>query len=209
MTITYPLAFPTHKRPRSIRWRQRTVVAVSKSPFTRQRQVQRHPGQWWEADVTLPPMTRADAEIWIATLLALNGPEGTMLMGDPAGVTSRGTAAASPGTPLVLGGGQTGSTFFFDGVPAGVGYMKAGDWLQIGSGSASRLHKLVANADSNVLGQVAADIWPRLREPPLDNTPVVVAGAQGVFALPIGAAADWSIDQAMIYGLSFSVEEVV
>lgn len=210
MTVTYPLAWPAFARVRSIRLRQRTVVAATRSPFTGHRQVQAHAGQWWEADVTLPPMRRATAEAWLAWLVSLNGAEGTFLMGDTANAAPRGTARSTPGTPLVMGGGQGGGSLIFDGAPASApGYLLAGDWIQVGSGAGSRLHKVLADADTNGAGQVTVDIWPRLRAAPADNSPVVLVDTRGVFSLPPGTAADWTIDMAIVYGLSFSAIEAL
>jgi hypothetical protein len=210
VTITYPLAFPTHTGLRGVRLRQRTVVAASYSPFTRQRQVQEFPGQWWEADITLPPMLRADAERWIAWLVSLNGVKGTWLMGHSDYAAPRGTAAALPGTPLVKGAGQTGTALLFDGAPTSqLGYLLAGDMIQLGSGSSSHLHKVLTDANSNASGEVTVDIWPRLRASPADNDPVTVTAAKGQFSLPPGAAADWSVNELRHYGIGFSAMEVV
>ncbi|TXL70101.1 hypothetical protein FHP25_35865 [Vineibacter terrae] len=210
MTVTYPLAWPGVARVRSIRLRQRTVVAATRSPFTGHRQVQVHAGQWWEADITLPPLRRATAEAWLAWIVSLNGTEGTFLMGDTANAAPRGTARFTPGTPLVMGGGQAGGSLTFDGAPASApGYLLAGDWIQVGSGAGSRLHKVLADADTNGAGEVTVDIWPRLRAAPADNSPVVLVDTRGVFSLPAGTAADWTIDMAIIYGLSFSAIEAL
>lgn len=208
MTITYPLALPTPTRVRSVRWRQQSVVAVSRSPFTGQRQVQRHAGQWWEVDVVLPPMTRDAAAAWIAWWTSLNGPEGTFLLGDVTYPQPRGTAAGEPGTPLVKGAGQTGATLAIDGLPATTaGYLRAGDFVQLGTGSSSRLHQVLADASSNGSGEATLDIWPRLRSSPADNAAVVVSAAKGVFAMT--GTADWQVDTLRHYGLSFSAIEVV
>lgn len=218
MALTYPLSLPAVSGRRQITIRQRTVVAVSESPFTLQRQVQVHQGQRWEASVQMPPMTRAQAEEWIAWGLALNGPEGTFLMGDPLGAVARGSAGVTPGTPLVFGAGQTGNALNFDGAPAAQSaYLLPGDWIQIGTGAGARLHKVLGDTaaaglgptTTNGSGQGTVLIWPRLRSSPADNAPITVAAAKGVFALPPGAATEWSMDEARTYGLQFSALGVV
>lgn len=90
--ITYPLAFPTHTRRRSIEMRATNAVAYASSPFTFAGQAFAYPGQMWQADVTLPPMKRTDAEQWVAWLMSLRGQLGTFTMGDMLGCTPRGTA---------------------------------------------------------------------------------------------------------------------
>jgi hypothetical protein len=204
VSITYPLALPTVTGLRSVRLMARTVVAVSESPFTLQQQVQRHAGQHWAAAIALPPMTRAAAEEWWAFLIKLNGMEGTFLLGDPAGVTPRGIAT---GTPLVKGAAQTGNSLITDGWTAGqTGILKAGDYLQLGSGSSARLYKNLNDVNSDGTGDATLDIWPRLRSVPADDAPIVVNDCQGVFRLETNEImAD--IELALIYGLNFAARE--
>lgn len=92
MAITYPLSLPSHTGIRSVELRATNAVAYSRSPFTFAGQAFAYPGQMWQADVTLPPMKRADAEQWIAWLVSLRGQLGTFTMGDPLCKTPRGTA---------------------------------------------------------------------------------------------------------------------
>ena len=84
MAITYPLTMPSATQISRVTMRPRTKVAMTMSEFTGKQQVQKHQGQWWEAEVSLPPMLRDDAEDWLAFLTKLNGMEGTFLFGDPA-----------------------------------------------------------------------------------------------------------------------------
>ena len=95
MTISYPLALPSHTGLRAIELRATNAVAYSRSPFTFAGQAFAYPGQMWQADVTLPPMKRADAEQWVAWLVSLRGQLGTFTMGDPIGASPRGTALAN------------------------------------------------------------------------------------------------------------------
>lgn len=205
MAITYPLSLPTITGIANIVITARNSVAVATSPFTLTTQVMQHQGSRWEASVTLPPMKRASAEEWIAFLISLNGAYGTFLLGDPMGATARGSASTAAGTPLVNGGSQTGSTLNIDGAPNNAtGYLKAGDYIQVGT----NLYKVLADANSNGSGQVSIDIWPRLRSSPADNAAVVVAGAKGLFRLS-SSDASFSIDNASVYGINFSAVEAL
>lgn len=207
MAISYPLALPDTTSFVSCEIVQHSVVAVSESPFTFASQVQRHTGQRWSAELVLKPMKRAAAEPWLAFLASLNGPEGTFLLGDPLGVTGRGVLT---GTPLVKGGSQTGQDLLIDGATAGVtGWIKAGDWVQLGTGSTSRLHKQLVDANSNGSGEVTLTLWPRLRAAPADNAAVTVASCKGVFRLMPGQSTSWRADRAAIYSIGFSAIEVV
>lgn len=63
----------TPASPQSIEFSPNDIVALSKSPFTGQQQVQNWGTGPMEASLSLPPLTDTDAQAWIAFLLALNG----------------------------------------------------------------------------------------------------------------------------------------
>jgi hypothetical protein len=206
MAISYPLSMPTNTRIRSIELRAVNAVAYSRSPFTFAGQAFAYAGQMWQADVTLPPMKRADAEQWVAWLVSLRGSLGTFLLGDPLGCVARGVAT---GTPLIKGGSQTGGTINIDGATSGVtGWLKAGDYVQIGSGGTARLHKVLQDANSDGSGNVTLELWPHVRTAPADNAAVTVSSAKGLFRLASNEQA-WSINEASIYGITFSAMEAV
>jgi len=205
MALTYPLALPA-KTPVRMQFRANSVVGVSISPFSGEQQVYAHQGDGWECDVSLPPMKRADAEAWVGFLLGLNGREGTFYLGDPVNTSPRGVGT---GTPLVKGASQTGKTLLTDGWTAGqTGIMKAGDWLQLGTGASSRLHKVVQDANSDGSTNATLEIWPRLRESPADNAAIVISSPKGVFRLASNTR-EWSIERAGIYGLGFTCTEAL
>lgn len=206
MAITYPLSLPTHTGIRSVELRAINAVAYSQSPFTFSGQSHAYSGQTWQADITLPPMKRDDAEQWIAWLISLRGQYGTFLLNDPSATTPRGSAG---GTPLVNGASQTGGTINLDGCTASqTGWLKAGDYIQLGSGSSSRLHKVLQDADSDASGEVSLEIWPHIRTSPVDNSAVTTSTAKGVFRLASNEQA-WSVNEASIYGLTFGAFEAL
>lgn len=208
MAISYPLSMPTVARPKNISLRAVSVVAMSQSPFTLRQQILQHQGQRWEADITLPPMRRTNAEQFVAFLLSLGGRFGTFLL-SPFPCTARGSASTAPGTPLVNGANQTGSQLNFDGAPSSaVGYLKAGDFIQLGSGASATLHKVLVDANSSVGGAVTVDIWPSIRNAPADNSPVIVSSPAGLFRLATNET-QWSIDEVATYGISFSAVEAI
>jgi len=207
MAITYPLSLPVAtKAIKSIEIRAINAVAYARSPFTFAGQAFAYAGQMWTADVTLKPMKRADAEQWNAWLLSLRGQLGTFLMGDPMGATARGVAT---GTPLVNGASQTGGSLVIDGATSSTtGWLKAGDYIQLGSGSSSRLHKVLADANSDGGGNVTLDIWPHIRVAPADNAAVTVSDAKGLFRLSSNDQG-FSINESAIYGMTFGAMEAV
>jgi hypothetical protein len=206
MAVTYPLALPTVTGLAKIRISANNVVGVSMSPFTAKQQVYKYTGQFWEAEISLPPMKRADAEYWISFLLKLNGSYGTFLLGDPNGATARGVAT---GTPLVKGASQTGSELITDGwTTSTTGILKAGDYIQIGGGAAAKLHKVLDDVNSNSSGEATLTLWPDLRSAPSDNAAIVVSGAKGVFRLSTNQS-DWDVNEASIYGMTFPAREAL
>ena len=177
MAITYPLTPPTSPAPSRIVLRAQAVVGASISPFTLQAQVYEYQGQSWAIDVTLPPLTRADADAWYAFLLSLNGRTGTFWMGAPPGSVPRGSAL---GTPLVNGGGQTGQVLETKGWTINeTGVLLPGDYIQIGS----NLHKVLTQADSDGTGLATLDIWPRLRTSPADNASITTSDTKGLWRM--------------------------
>ena len=206
MAESYPLNLPAGGIT-SVRLIARNAIGVSASPFTGSQQVYRHQNQSWEADLSLPPMKRVDAEAWASFLLRLRGQFGTFLLGDPNCSTPQGSASATPGTPLVNGASQTGDELNIDGLPASAtGYLKAGDYIQLGSGATATLHKVLEDVNSDGSGEATLNLFPRVRTAPADNASVTVSDAKGVFRLS-GNETSWSIDQAGIYGMTFGAVE--
>jgi len=203
--ITYPVSFP-NIGIKSMTIRAVSIVGISQSPFTGQQQIYKHQGQWWEAEITLPPMKRDDAEQIAAFLLKLNGRYGTFTLGDPANTAPRGVGT---GTPLVAGSSQTGAELVTDGWTANTtGILKAGDWIQLGSGSATRLHKVLNDVNSNASGVATLDIWPNLRSSPSDNAAITVISPKGHWRLSSNQT-EYSIDEASIYGITFACVEAI
>ena len=209
MAETYPLALPTHTGIAQIRLLARDVVGVSTSPFNLKQRVFRHPGQRWEADITLPPMKREDAEQWATFLLRLRGQYGTFLLGDPSASTPRGSAATAPGTPRVNGADQTGDELDIDGIPTSGGdYLKAGDYIQLGSGATATLHKVLEDVSIDGSGEATLNLWPKVRTAPADDASITVSGAQGVFRLAANEV-NWDINQATVFGITFGAVEAL
>lgn len=205
MAITYPLSLPVGARPVSMRFGGNAVVGVARSPFTLSTQAQVWPGQGWEAEVDLPKMTRASAEAWCCFGLALNGRQGTFLMGDPMASARRGSAS---GTPLVDGASQAGRTLDTKGwTPNAAGVLLAGDYLQLGSGSSAHLHKVLTDVNADGDGKATLDIWPDLRVSPVDGAALVVSNALGLWRLSSNQVR-WEVAR-LLYGFSFEVEEAL
>ena len=194
MAISYPLSLPTNVGMASIELRAKNTVAVSMSPFTYKQQTHSYDGQMWEADVTLPPMNRDDAESWVSFLMSLKGRAGTFLLYDPSARSARGTATSATVTGSA---GDDSLTVVMTGT------LKAGDYIQIGSASDATLHKVLVDQD----GDGTLEVWPKLRK---DRTSVTVdlTSPSGLFRLASNDTA-WSVDNASFFGISFGATEVV
>ena len=110
--------------------------------------------------------------------------------------------------PFVNGAGQTGSELIIDGAsPNEDGYLKAGDYIQLGTASSARLHKVLADVATDDDGNATIDIWPSLRSSPADNSTVIIENCKGRFRLAENVSG-WNADVAQ-YGITFSAMEAV
>jgi hypothetical protein len=208
MAIFYPLSLPDNVSARNVEMRSINAVAKSMSPFTFATQVHAYSGQMWQADITLKPMKRSAAERWIAWLISLKGFTGTFYLGDPRACTPLGPARNAD-TILVNGALSSGNAINIDSAPANVAaYLKAGDYLQIGTGISRQLFKVLIDVDTNGAGAATVDVWPNVRRAIADNAPVTVQNAKGLFRLSSNEQS-WSANEASIYGITFGAQEAI
>lgn len=181
MAITYPVDFPVSFGYSTFSIGLKRVVAVSESVFTLQQKVQVHQGEAWEIQGTIDLLNREQAEEYNAWLLSLNGREGTFTTIIPGSETPRGVAT---GTPLINGASQTGQDIDTDGwSPSVTGILKAGDFVQVGTGLNTKLHKQLVDADSNASGEVTLTLAPEVRVAYSDNETIIVNNCKGLFRL--------------------------
>jgi hypothetical protein len=186
--ITYPLSLPSVATVGFERFELnvRNVVSVSQSPFTGQQQTYDFGptgGAWWELRFRTTPMfSRADADPWIAWVEKLKGRRGSFLAGDPLRTSLRGVGG---GTPLVNGSNAIRSaTLAVKGLPNSTANVwREGDLIQIGTGTAARLYRVMTDTTSDGSGLATVDIHPPLRTTYANNTAIVVSAPVGVFRL--------------------------
>jgi hypothetical protein len=209
MALTYPLSPPTgHKSLAKIKLTAWNTVGINASPYSGSQQVYLWPGEGWMLDCALPPLKLADAEPWVAFLMALRGRSGTFLFGDTSRLTTQGFGT---GTPLTNGSTAAGATSIVtDGWTINkTGILKAGDYIQItASGLPQRLYKILQDANSDASGNASFDIFPRTREVIPNNTSIVVASCKGTFRLTDNKT-NWDVDSAKVYGITFSAIEAI
>jgi len=195
LAVSFPLSTPTTIGFESIELRAINAVATSQSPFTYKQQIVSHGGQRWEASVNIPPVRRDLAAEWKAFLTALKGQTGTFLLGDPDYSSPRGDVSSC--TLSGSAGDETAAVIM-------TGTLKAGDYIQLGSGSAAKLHQVLIDqtGDGNL------EIWPKLRTDYTDET-VIFSNPKGVFRLSSNMTS-WNINSSSAYGISFeAVEDLV
>lgn len=194
MAITYPITLPTNIGMSSIELRAVNTTAVSVSPFTYKQQTYSYDGEKWEADITLPPMNRDDAESWVSFLMSLRGKSGSFLLYDPSAKNIRGTATS------VVVTGNTGESSV-DVVMTGT--LKAGDYIQLGTAADATLHKVLQDQS----GDGTLEIWPKLRKA-RSSVSADLTNSAGVFRLSANETS-WSVNNASFFGISFGAMEVV
>lgn len=194
MAVSYPLSTPTSIGIAEITLRARNAVQTSESPFSFSQQIIRHPGQRWEADVSLPPVRKDLLAPWLAMLISLRGQFGTFLLGDPDFTEPQGTATSATATGTA---GSETLTFTMTGT------LLAGDYIQLGSGSSARLYRLLEDRSGNG----TAEVWPALRTA-YTGASVTLSNPRGVFRLSTPMT-EWSINNNNAYGISFSAVEVL
>ena len=194
MAISYPLDTPTTIGFESIELRAVNATITSQSPFSYKQQVISHTGQRWEASVSIPSVLRDLAEPWAAFLTALKGQTGTFLLGDPLSAAPRGTVSSCT---------LTGSAGDESVAVTMTGSLLAGDYIQLGSGTTARLHKVLVDQS----GSGTLEIWPALRSI-YSGATVTTTNAKGVFRLNQNMSS-WQISNANSYGIAFEAVEAI
>jgi len=204
-TPSYPLTLPTATGIKTQNWGLKRVVAMTQSPFTLQQQVYQHSGEQWKTTMSLPPMLKDNASIWLAFFMQLRGMRGTFKLGDQDRKTIQGTAT---GTVLVNGASQTGNQVALDGFTASrANVFKAGDYIQINS----YLYMVTENVTANGSGEANVKIEPALRsgiETINDNTTVIYLNTTTIMRLDSNEF-NWDTDHVSKYGISFSCSEAL
>jgi len=204
-TPSYPLTLPTATGIKTQNFGLKRVVAMTQSPFTAQQQVFEHEGSQWNATMTLPPMKKDKASIWLSFFLQLRGFRGTFKLGDQDRKTIQGTAT---GTVRINGAGQTGNQVALDGFTASrANVFLAGDYIQINS----YMYMVTANVTANGSGEANVKIEPALRtgiEPINNDTTVIYLNTTTLMRLDSNEL-NWDTNKVSLYGISFSCSEAL
>lgn len=114
-----------------------------------------------------------------------------------------GLVIPNPGTPLVKGAGQAGTSLVIDGLPNGY-VIRKGQFLSVVSAGQRFLYRAKANATS-VAGTATVPLRTMLRRPPNDND--VVEIAQPMIEGFVRDLGEWAVGVDRLVGLQFTVRE--
>ena len=155
-------------------------------------------GDKFGLEVSLPPQVAGDAALnWCAALM-LGRREGVRMRWPQVGLS-----IGNPGSPLVNGAGQSGSTLNMDGGAANYP-AKSGQFFSFDQGGRTYLHMLYDANTFNGAGARALTLVNPLRIIPADNTPLNFAEPMLEGKL-IGDDVSWEVNRARHYGLNFTV----
>lgn len=198
---SYPLTMPSAPAPRTAQYGLLRAIGATQSPFTFDVQVQKHQGAVWLFDLEYPPMTQAQAALWEAFLLKMQGRYGTCYVPHPDRQSPAGTVDSAV---TVSGGSQTGNQVDLTGFDAFETGLKAGDVIQIGD----YLYQVVDDATADSSGGASVNIEPSLRASPANGASVTYNDAKTKCRL---ASNDVRIstNEMKVYGLSLQFVEAL
>lgn len=149
-------------KPRRADWSLVCATQVDESPLTGASQTQGLPGAYWTCVLDYGQAMGANARLLRALTGKLRGRAGRVLV--PAYGYDR-PAGAGGGSPVVAGGGQSGTSLAVAGAPASVtGWLLEGDLF----GLDGYLYMCTANANTAGGGTATLSVFPELRRAPPD-----------------------------------------
>lgn len=176
-------SWPPTVKPVAQVWSQMTHGVAMVSPLSGTVQTISRPGPNWMLDLTFSGLTKPRAGELSALLAKLRGFENRVSLHD----FSLQTALGSPGgTPVVSGGGQSGTNLTTSGWTPSANIFLPGDMFSVNG----ELKKIVEVTNSNGSGLATLVFEPPLRSSPSDAAAIDYTSATGTFIL---ATNQWSI----------------
>lgn len=201
--INYPLYPPTDAKTTesSFSLIAANVVGVNQSPYNYNSQVYDYNSESWGLKVSINPLTRSEAQPWIAFLTALRGRRGTfmwgpVIMSEPLGV--------GLGVPVVNGADQNGRELSTSGWNAQTQIMKAGDLFQIDQ----RLYMSLTAATSDINGNATLDVFPRLKNH-ANGSALTLGNPKGIFKLTSNVVPVIDVSESGLFNINFEAEEAL
>ena len=156
-------------------------------------------GNRWRVELPLPAMEPGDARIWCAKL------NRGLRLGVRWQIIQTALPTGSPGTPLVDGAGQAGTTLDCDGFNRGY-VARIGQKFSIVTGGQRFVHEMAETCRAAADGTLTLDFEPPLRVSPGDDA-VIEFGLpfmEGLLDRP--ATGEFDADRLM-RGLTIAIEE--
>ena len=199
------VVLPTSPGFREVEWSTSDAVAVNRSPFTGVTQTYTWPGaDERSGTMTLPKLTTTQAGPWEAALMQCRGMSLPFLMGDPLHQKPLGNLQGS--IPLVdnTASNQAGMTTLATKgwTPNKFRLLLPGDLVQVGY----RLHTNLDAVNSDANGKAVLNLWPSLREIPIDASALILNKPMGLFRRANNKQA-WSSTLGRLTSLSFQIVE--
>ena len=183
---------------------------MNRSAFSGKQQVYDFGLALWKAQITLPPMSRAQARQWQAFYVALRGRFGTFKMGDPDAKTPDGTAKNVNLGIVQADGAKTShietNDITIDNISGSTGdiFLFAGEWISIHN----RLYMVRENATRDSSGHVNIEFEPALKDDVVNNQTFLVANTLGLWRMDTNELG-WDVDHVSKYGFTFSCTEAL
>ena len=197
------ISIPTGIKIRSSQFGLRFNTQRFTSPLNGFTQRLNLPGAKWFVTYTLAASKRAEIAAIQGFLAQLRGGSNTFYGYDPDAKTLLGIGG---GTPLVKGASQTGASLNVDGCPLSTtDWLKLGDYFEVNG----ELKMVTADVDTNGTGEATITFEPPLRNSPADNAAVNITTPRVKMMLVDDDAAQWAVDYAGVYQMSFSGVEVL
>ena len=202
MTVSYPLTMPSTPAFVSQQWSTIRGTGMSESPFTGGQQTVEFAYAKWKAVLTLPPMRRPQASAWTAFFAKLHGRRGTFLLGDQDAKVpqiNKISAGTINGDVTLSSNADIGDTILnITGTTA----FKAGDYIQLGSASSSRLYIVVEDQS----GGSTIQVEPKLKSSATSGSTVTYDSPQGLFRMDSNELM-WVKNAVSVDGIYFSCTE--
>lgn len=157
-------------------------------------------GNRYRVSVGLPPMPNAEVGRVVVSRLIRAKTEGLRIEWQLVGVDQ-----GSPGSPLVKGAGQTGSSIECDGFRPGYG-VSEGYWFSLETDGQHYLYNASAPTQADASGELTLQFAPPLRKPPADNDAIHMQKPM-IQGLVIGDELAWEYSLAHHVGIQFEIEE--
>ena len=198
---SFPLSLPTSPGFRHIDWSPIRRTAVIENPTQGVQQTQTWPYAKWQAVVSLPPLSRAQAGEWSTFFTELEGMRGTFYLGNP----------SQPGRLPQGGVRNSVNQGVYDievQFPAGTtGGVNKGEYVQIGTGASSKLHMITTTGEVDSAQRLTIGVQPSTKASAGSGTALTFIRPVGVFRM-LTNDLSWNANQSVHDGFAFACREI-